>query len=166
MRIRCGRHPIKPLMPLLCIGLGNICLLSAQPNFACIEELTIPKYPALARQARLQGQVEVRVALNESGKAIKTINSSAAPLLRQAVEKALDASRFSVSCPTHEFTIVFAFELDLDAPPKTPDEGTVVIRRTGTIVIRAVTFPLSGSTRVRSRNKNVRQTGSSHNSSA
>lgn len=138
----------SPLVPLLCLGLGSTCLLNAQPNFACMEELTIPKYPALARQARLQGQVEVRVVFSESGKALRTINANATPLLRQAVEKALDASRFSLSCPMHEFTIVFAFELDLEAPPKTPDEGTVVIRRTGTIVIRAVTFPLSGSMRV------------------
>jgi TonB family protein len=147
MRSLPGRDLANPFMPLLCLGLASICLLSAQPNLTCIEELTIPKYPPLARQARLQGQVEVRVALKESGKVIKTISTSAAPLLRQAVERALDASRFSVSCPHHEFSIVFAFELDLDAPPKTPDEGTVVIRRTGTIVIRASTFPLSGSMR-------------------
>jgi len=158
MRIRSGRRSFKPLVPLLCVGLGNIYSLGAQPNFVCIEELTIPKYPALARQARLQGDVGVRVALNESGKAIKTINTSAAPLLRQAVADALDASRFSASCPRNEFTIVFTFELDLDAPPKTFDEGTVIIRGVGTIVIRAVRFPLSGSTSVPSQGKNVRQT--------
>jgi TonB family protein len=145
MRNQSARFLIRAIVSLFGVGLANVCALNAQPLFGCIEELTIPKYPALARQARLQGKVHVKVDLNGSGKAIRSFSAEAAPILRDSVREVLETSKFSASCPTREFTIVFAFELDLNASPRAFDEGTVILRGAATIVIRAVRFPLSGS---------------------
>jgi len=130
---------------LLTLGLAGIFrLIGAPPRFACIQELAVPKYPALARQARIQGIVEVRVELKDSSKPA-TIIISDAPLLRKAVANAMESSRFLETCTDNHFTIVFSFELDLSAPPRTFDEGAVVIRWPGTVIIRATRFPISGS---------------------
>jgi hypothetical protein len=122
---------------------GNFRLLAAQPGLGCIEELAIPKYPRLARQARLQGVVEVRFEPKDPLVPETTIISNVA-LLRNAVVAAIATSRFRESCVDTEFKIMFSFEIDLAAPPRADDDGTVIIRWPGTIIIRARRFPLSG----------------------
>lgn len=132
-------------MKLLGLGVvGSFSLYGAPQSFGCLEELIAPKYPPLARQARLQGTVEVRVDLRDRTTPTTTITGTHA-LLRSAVADALEGSRFQRACAEGEFKIVFLFEMDLSAPPRAHDEGTVIIRWPGTVVVRARRFPLSGS---------------------
>jgi hypothetical protein len=129
---------------ITCLAItGNFRLIAAQPGIGCIEELAIPKYPTLARQARLQGVVEVRVEHKDPVVPATTIVSNIT-LLRNAVAAAIATSRFRRSCVDTEFTIIFSFEIDPAAPPRATDDGTVIIRWPGTIIIRASGFPLSG----------------------
>ena len=57
-----------------------------------------PEYPALARQARIQGQVEVEAVLDEQGNVIEMKVVSGPPLLYQA---ALDALKKWKYQPTY-----------------------------------------------------------------
>lgn len=115
--------------------------IGAEPAFACIEELTIPKYPPLAQQARLQESVEVRIrwaGQSEPDRLVLADNEQ----FRRAVIGALDASRFSSSCAHDEVTIVFRFELDMSARQLRYDGGTAIIRWPGAVIIRAFPPPV------------------------
>ena len=53
-----------------------------------------PEYPALARQARIQGQVQIDAILDEQGNVIEMKIVSGPPLLYQAAEDALRKWRY------------------------------------------------------------------------
>ena len=89
-------------------------------NIECLEHLEMPDYPALSRQARIQGIQTVVVLL--SGRAtLQTVQSSiqARPALvenafKESAEKALKNSRFSKNCGGKTVTLVFHYELRED----------------------------------------------------
>ena len=54
-----------------------------------------PSYPPIARQARVQGAVNVQVVIDETGKVISAKAVSGSPLLMQAAQQAAFGARFS-----------------------------------------------------------------------
>jgi TonB family protein len=116
-----------------------------QTPFACLEQFTVPRYPSLARQARIQGAVTLQVKVGEAGRTEKLILSEAHNLLKQTVEDAAATAKFSSKCAGREIRVVFSFELDLEARPRNFDDGSVILQCPNRITIRAAPFPLSGS---------------------
>jgi hypothetical protein len=123
----------------------SVNLSAAMPSFGCIEEMPVPKYPALARAARMQGIVEVLVEFQESLRRPSVSLNSGPKLLQKAVAAAFDHARFPNECTEKRFVVRFSFEIDLNATPRNFDEGAVIIRWPGTVIIRASRLPMSGS---------------------
>lgn len=94
---------------LACLTIG---LASAQTemNLTCIEELTIPKYPAIALAARVQGEVITAVSINSEGKGTVTVEGPA--MLKAAVKQQLDAARFDRYCSGRVVKLIFQFQLN------------------------------------------------------
>lgn len=76
-------------------------LCSAQPAANAdgdirLSKLVIPDYPALARHARIQGDMDLTLLIGEGGQVISVVidRGSALPELRQAVTVAARQSRF------------------------------------------------------------------------
>jgi protein TonB len=54
-----------------------------------------PPYPALAKQARIQGAVTVEILINEQGRVVSAQATSGHPLLRAAAQASAYQARFS-----------------------------------------------------------------------
>jgi protein TonB len=54
-----------------------------------------PSYPPIAKQARVQGAVNVQVLIDETGKVISAKAVSGSPLLMHAAQQAAFGARFS-----------------------------------------------------------------------
>lgn len=61
------------------------------------KSLPMPVYPAIARQARITGPVQVQVLIDESGKVVSASAVSGHPFLKPAAEKAAWGARFSTT---------------------------------------------------------------------
>jgi TonB family protein len=116
-----------------------------QKAFTCLEQLTIPKYPLIARQARREGIVELLVRIGDTGRTENSTRSDANILLQEAVMDAANRAKFSGRCAGYEIRMAFIFELNLQADPRTADDGTITLESPNKITIRAAPFPLSGS---------------------
>ena len=89
-------------------------------NIECVEQLEIPDYPPLARQARIQVIQTVKVLLSDlatvqnieqslQGKVVKLDR-----FFKEGAEKALKNSRFSKTCGGKTVTLVFHYEIRED----------------------------------------------------
>jgi len=92
---------------------------SAQANqvgIGCFERLELPNYPALPRQARVQGTLKVRIDLSDGGtieSIVSTFEGSSGrtnTLFDADTEKAIRKSRFTKGCPVREITLILHFE--------------------------------------------------------
>jgi hypothetical protein len=92
----------------------------------CIESLEIPKYPSLARSARLAGTVHVHAVI--AGRSATQITADGAhPILREAVETSLSNSEFYSNCDKKEIRLVFTFKIE-GSQTVTYDTGAVRFR--------------------------------------
>jgi protein TonB len=57
--------------------------------------LPVPGYPEVARAAKAEGEVDVRIMINEEGKVIGAEAISGHPLLRDAAVKAAREAKFA-----------------------------------------------------------------------
>ena len=118
--------------------------------FNCMERLAVPRYPLIARQASLEGTVELEVHLDvEARKVRKSIRSKANPILKEAVDDAAARASFLDHCSGQEIRLLFVFQLELQADPKLYDPGDVVLQSPNRITIKAARFPLNASSPVR-----------------
>jgi hypothetical protein len=93
----------------------------------CIESLQVPTYPVVARLARIAGTARVQAVVSGGAIAALEFDESLSPLLRDAVEKSIRASRFSPKCDRTTLEIVFAFVIQGD-PVAYQDPGVVTYR--------------------------------------
>ncbi|HXM98892.1 MAG TPA: TonB family protein [Candidatus Dormibacteraeota bacterium] len=79
----------------------------------CVQHLVVPGYPHLARQARLEGTVNVEVEIGSNGAVISTKASGANKLLQRAAEENLREWTFVLSAPASvsKRTIIFTYRL-------------------------------------------------------
>jgi hypothetical protein len=129
------------------VGLAVVflnCSWSSDPaTFACAEKLSVPRYPELARQARLSGAV--RLSLLRDGETVRvTTESTADKLLREAVEYIATSARMSRDC--NRLTVEFVFAIDESKPRRKMDSGDVALEKPNRVLITASAFPLSGET--------------------
>lgn len=143
-------HTQRLLVSILLIGsmlsIASSCYAEEdEAAFACLDQFVLPKYPSLARQARVHGIVTLHVQFVKGGTTEKSILSEAHNLLKQAVKDAAATANFSSKCAGREIRVVFSFELDLEARPRNFDDGSIILQSPNRIIIRAAPFPLSGS---------------------
>ena len=81
------RHIII-LMILATLSTPGI-LITDKPEEICVRKLVSPRYPPLARQARLQGNVQLNVTLNEQGVPSELTLIDGPPLLVRAASDAV-----------------------------------------------------------------------------
>jgi TonB family protein len=87
------------------------------PNVACIERLEIPRYPALATQARIEGTITVSVLLAQQGSVqqvdteVESSFGQAKSLFGSPVWKAISEAKFLPECSGKTIRLVFHFHL-------------------------------------------------------
>ncbi len=88
-------------------------------NVMCIRKLTLPAYPPLAQQARIQGTVSVNVKLSSEA-VVREVefqdevkpSMPGAGILLKAVSEAVQAAAFEPNCANRTVSLVFIFQLD------------------------------------------------------
>jgi hypothetical protein len=87
----------------------------ADSNMACVDRLEMPVYPPLANAARITGSVTATVVVASDG-SLQT-QAVGHKLLAPAVEKAIRASTFLVTCGGKSVRLVFNFVLAENLAP-------------------------------------------------
>jgi TonB family protein len=123
------RHGSLILVAAVVCCSAGIGRASAQPpqradvpqNGAAVKKLAPPMYPALAHQARIQGDVEVRVDVRQDGSVGSADVISGHPMLAPAALASARESQFECrgcSDPVTSYAMVYTFQL---APTQTTD---------------------------------------------
>ena len=99
-------------LAVLMIALGAACAQDAEPNMACVERLAIPKYPALAAQARISGNVAATITIDSDGST--HTNTTGHSLLAPYTKDAIHRSRFRSDCGGKTLKLIFHFDFDAD----------------------------------------------------
>ena len=99
---------------------------SAPESARCIESLEVPKYPTLARSARLAGSVHVDAVIAHSSATQITVEG-AHRILQEAVERSMSNSEFSSSCDKKEIHLIFTFKIE-GSQTESYDTGAVKFR--------------------------------------
>lgn len=128
------------------ILVGLTFLLAAsnvdQSWLSCIDELTIPRYPPLARQARLVGTVTAVIQISDSrGPDLRVEGEE--PILRAVTEDTLRRSRFRSACAGKKLTLRYTFLIEGPAS-ELPDSTSIRIKTPDEFVISTpprVTMP-------------------------
>jgi TonB family protein len=131
---------------LLCICTHAVCQGSPSVN---AKHIVVPGYPALARQARQQGDVTATVTVEADGE-VANVSVKGPDLLRDHAVNALRQWTFTVPAGApHVFTVTFRFKLagdeslspntrftadlptvvDIVANPTTEKPGPLVVKR-------------------------------------
>ncbi|HEX5227446.1 MAG TPA: hypothetical protein VFW44_07030 [Bryobacteraceae bacterium] len=100
------------LMLLICGVIAFAQSDQTETNMSCVERLQLPRYPALAYEAGISGQVTATVAIPSSGPS--HVESNGPKLLAPYVEDAIKASVFRQTCAGKSVRLVFNFDFDED----------------------------------------------------
>jgi TonB family protein len=91
----------------------------------------LPRYPAIARLAKIQGEVKVEFVLNTSGEPISVTALSGNPLLKPAAEENVRTWRFELPKDLFrtewKYTTTFSFKISNDDQPYQNPKLTVVV---------------------------------------
>lgn len=109
----------------------------------CLTELALPRYPPLARQGHMSGEVEAAIEVDAAGKIRAVSTNTEKTLLGHTVKRALTAVKISDSCKGVTIRLTFRFELTKEA--KSYDPGEVLFRAPSTFVIRSSIPPVDES---------------------
>jgi hypothetical protein len=94
-------------------------------NTGCIERLQLPEYPALAKQARIQGTITVSISISSPATSSRVETVYSGPFLRtkgilsQPVEEAIRRAEFRQGCAGKVVALILHFEL-IDDPRTRP----------------------------------------------
>ena len=89
-------------------------LAGASQDKAVVVHLESPQYPEIARQAQIQGTVNVRVAFGRTGRVLTAGSDDAGhPILRREAEE--NAKKWTFASG-HEGTLMISYEFRLEEP--------------------------------------------------
>jgi hypothetical protein len=114
------------------IGLFLIATMIArsaeQPGYVCFSRLDIPSYTSIARAARLAGNIEVTVRLDETGSAQDIgVTGHAAPAILQTFTRGmLTGASYRKDCANSTMKVNFVFELR-GPESECPNQEVIVI---------------------------------------
>jgi TonB family protein len=113
---------------LVCGALLATGLTPQQSSDSPVLGADLPLYPALARQAKTEGKVEVQVQTGPDGKVISAVAVSGPGILRQAAAENAKTWRFAPR--RSEVTVVYEFRIDGKAETNDPyyRYGKIVFR--------------------------------------
>jgi hypothetical protein len=104
------------LLMLTTVPRASAQLRNTQSGAECLEKLEVPNYPALPRQARIQGTLTVEVQLSDRA-AVQSVRSTfkgndgrTNELFAADAERAIRDSRFSRACVGRSVTLIFHYE--------------------------------------------------------
>jgi TonB family protein len=91
----------------------------------------LPQYPALARQAQIQGEVKVEFVLSSDGEPISVVAVSGHPLLKPAAEQNVKTWRFELPKDLYrtewKYDTIFNFKISDDKQPYEDPKLTVTL---------------------------------------
>ena len=100
-----------------------------------ISKLVKPIYPAIARAARISGEVEVRLAIAKDGTVISAVVLSGPPMLQEAAIKSAQESHFDCRrcvAETNSYGLVYSFEFSTQMlPPVSRQQETLHVIQSG-----------------------------------
>jgi TonB family protein len=105
-----GAKTMKKIILLLAI-LGTICLADSAPE-RCVVSMDIPGYPALARTARIQGVVQIRIEINEAGEVTNAKPLSGHPMLQENSITNVKTWRFYPAAKPTSQSVTYRYNLD------------------------------------------------------
>lgn len=106
---------------MLNILIMTLALLAAQVDHpVVITHLESIDYPPVARDAQIQGRVDVQVELSDEGEVVSAVASSGHPILKHAAEKNIQRWRFAVGS-ARKFAISYDFSLEEPRTAWRPD---------------------------------------------
>jgi TonB family protein len=116
----------------------------------CVVSLEMPSYPALARQARIEGQVQLAIEVDSIGVVISAEAKGGHQLLRDAAVKNVRTWRFRPvvpkESPTLKAQVTFKYKLEGDELYASPCPSRVVFESWKTVEV--VTHPPTVETQV------------------
>ena len=112
--------------------------ISQTSHYPVVTRGETPLYPLLARQARIQGEVQLRVTTDGS-RAVSVIVESGQPMLAKAAQDSVKTWRFVKDKPT-SFESHFSYKLNEGCDSATPENGRVVLELPTRIDITAPRF--------------------------
>lgn len=92
---------------------ATILLLSITAHPVAVLSLESVGYPAAARDAQIQGKVEIEIKISTSGEVVSARSLSGHPLLRQVCEENVKRWKFSSDA---EQSLVVDYEFSLEEP--------------------------------------------------
>lgn len=108
----------------------SLCASAQHPSEPVLKSSEMPKYPPLARQARIQGEVKIEFVLNQDGVPITVNLVSGHPMLAPTAVENVRAWRFEVPADqaTTERRYETTFEFKLDSGEADPaDSGKLTV---------------------------------------
>ncbi|MGA9964281.1 MAG: energy transducer TonB [Terriglobales bacterium] len=100
---------------------------AAQSGVVVLTKLAQPRYPPLARQARIQGDVEVTVGVRQDGSVESAVIASGHAMLREAALESAQNSQFECrGCgeAVTSYSLVYSFQLATERTAGLPhDDG-------------------------------------------
>jgi len=149
----------------LLLAFGFACTAFAQTDAhsgtskgeAVMVSLLSPKYPPLARQANITGDVEIRLEIRKDGSIQSAVVVSGHPMLTQAALESAQQSRFECrTCEEEVTALSLTFSFQIVASPGWPCPETVGSRVTQSenrVMVTAepaMVYPVFGNIRYRS----------------
>jgi hypothetical protein len=127
--------------------LSAFCLLVCSPlsgqsvNSPCLEELVLPRYTPLARNAGIESLVTVRIRFDAKAEKPLIEVDTSQPLLRQIVSRTMAVSKFRPFCKGPSVELQFRFLLS--PASDTVDSPGVSFAPPNVFLIRAAPGPLN-----------------------
>ena len=95
---------------MILIGLFLFVSQTSEPiNVAHLESIA---YPVVARDAQIQGTVEIDVSISPDGAVISALANSGHPALKRPAEENIRRWRFAPANSRRNFSIVYEFSLE------------------------------------------------------
>jgi TonB family protein len=116
-----------PSIVVLTLGLilGSGSAASAQAAGICVRHVSVPKYPVVAHDARIEGTVDVEVDAGMDGIVHSVKASGAHNLLNESAQENMKEWTFCPSLQALHFTIKYVYRLE--GEPVFQPESTVSI---------------------------------------
>jgi TonB family protein len=103
------------MFSLLACGAISLFAFAATSKPICVVSMNIPKYPPLARTARIQGPVILKITINEKGEVADVAIVSGHPMLSDAAITSVKTWRFETPVDGKSVEMLATYKYILDA---------------------------------------------------
>jgi len=108
----------KAAIRIVLLLISIVCALGQTLPEPRLVSVGLPKYPVLARQARIEGEVHVEFILNSSGEPVSVTAVSGHPMLKGAAEENVKTWKFELPKDLYrtewKYDTIFNFKFSTD----------------------------------------------------